>query len=465
MSINLIYGPPGTGKTTYLLNLLEDLLKRYGPDEIAYVSYTRKGSYEGRDRALERFNYAEEDFPYFRTLHSIAFRELRMSRASMISRAYYKSFSEKMGMKFTGFYTEDFRNDDDRYLFFDILHRNNPKAAKRFLYDMDTEKLRFVQHNYTRFKKHMNIFDFTDLLENYVKEGKSLPVKVAIIDEAQDLTSLQWKMIWKAFCECEDIFIAGDDDQAIYEWSGADVDYFLNLKGDTQILGKSYRLPDNILKFSEGITERIEHRVSKEYKGTGKEGRIKFLGQLDEIQLDEKQSYLFLARNNWFLKEYEEFLKARGIVYRKKGVLSIDMRDFHAIRDFVELKKTRDNKFMTSALRTRIKKNVDLNLQWYDNLDLPSEKINYYREVLRRKKNIDDIKIEVGTIHSVKGGEADNVVLLSDVTKSVYRNLENNPDSEHRVFYVGVTRTKQNLYIVNSRTKNEYIFYRRPRYE
>lgn len=463
--IKITYGPPGTGKTTYLLNLLEELLKKYSPQEIAYVSYTRKGSYEGRDRALERFNYTEEDFPYFRTLHSIAFRQLNVSRGNMISRSYYKAFSEKMGMKFTGFYTEDFRNDDDKYLFFDILQRNNPKAAKRFILDMDIDKLRFVQHNYDRFKKHMNIYDFTDLLEIYVRDGKTLPVKVAIIDEAQDLTTLQWKMIWKAFSECEEVHIAGDDDQAIYEWSGADVEYFLNIKGSSEILRKSYRLPDNVLNFSKSITNQIHKRVKKDYHGTGKEGRINFMADIDELNINEEETYLMLSRNNWFLQEFEKYCRERGIIYRKKGELSYKHRDFEAIVDFVNLKKTRDRKHHTSALKTRLKKTIDLDKQWYDNFNLDEKTIAYYREIMKKKRDLKKCNIEIGTIHSVKGGEADNVILMSDVTKQVKKNIDSNPDSEHRVFYVGVTRTKRNLTIVNSRSKNEYIFYRRPHYE
>ena len=51
----IIFGAPGCGKTYYLLNLLEDLLKTYKPHEIAFVSFTRKGAYEGRNKAMERF--------------------------------------------------------------------------------------------------------------------------------------------------------------------------------------------------------------------------------------------------------------------------------------------------------------------------------------------------------------------------------------------------------------------------
>ena len=51
-------------------------------------------------------------------------------------------------------------------------------------------------------------------------------------------------------------------------------------------------------------------------------------------------------------------------------------------------------------------------------------------------------------IHSVKGGEEDNVVLLTDLTTNTNRSYLKQPDDETRLFYVGATRTKENLHII-----------------
>ena len=75
-NVSTIFGAPGCGKTTYLIEVLKEVLQHHDPNEIAFVSFTRKGSYEGRDRAMEMFGFNEEDFPYFRTIHSLAFRDL-----------------------------------------------------------------------------------------------------------------------------------------------------------------------------------------------------------------------------------------------------------------------------------------------------------------------------------------------------------------------------------------------------
>ena len=77
-NVKVIYGPPGAGKTTRLMEILKEELKTNAPDKIAFVSFTKKGAYEGRDRAIAEFGYKKEDFPFFRTLHSIAFRALNV---------------------------------------------------------------------------------------------------------------------------------------------------------------------------------------------------------------------------------------------------------------------------------------------------------------------------------------------------------------------------------------------------
>jgi superfamily I DNA/RNA helicase len=96
---------------------------------------------------------------------------------------------------------------------------------------------------------------------------------------------------------------------------------------------------------------------------------------------------------------------------------------------------------------------------WYESFRWEQEEIDYYRNVIGAGNHTKGVRIDVSTIHSVKGAEADHVVLLSDMTRSTYENLKNNPDSEHRAFYVGVTRAAHSLTIVEPSTKLFYTFY------
>lgn len=457
MVVKLIFGPPGTGKTTKLLSILEKELETYSIENIAYVSFTREGVYQGKSRAKEKLDVPYNQMIYFRTLHSIAFKEIGMKRVDVIDKKMYKIFSDKMGMNFTGYYTEEFRHNDDRYLFFSILHRNNPKVAINYMYDMDETTLRFVQVNYKRFKQAYKIFDYTDMIELFIEKNKHLPVKVAIIDEAQDLTSLQWNMIWVAFRKADKIYIAGDDDQAIYEWSGADVEYFLKIKGDMEILNKSYRLPNRILNFSKSISSLITHRVNKHYEGLEKEGKIYFIENLEELNLEDGKTWMFLSRNRCFLNPIETFIREKGLVYKKNDELSIKQEDVKAINLYTKVSKTMImNDIENITLKKYLKENIDLRKPWYESFKWDADKIMYYRDIIGKKTNIKECRIRIETIHSVKGDEADNVVVTTDVTKQVYYNLTFNGDSEHRVFYVACTRTKENLYILLGQNHYQY---------
>ena len=208
----IIYGPPGTGKTTTLLNILESELKNYNSKEIAFVSFTKKGVYEGKERAMDRFNILPAELPFFRTIHSLCFQEGAYKRSMVMDKDNYKEFSDKMGMKFTGYYTNEFQHNDDRYLFYDTLERNTPGMAELLLNDLDSNRVLYVRNNLVKYKTIKNKVDFTVMLEQYVIKGEPLPVKVAIADEAQDLTGLQWKVIEKAFSNVDKLYIAGDDD-------------------------------------------------------------------------------------------------------------------------------------------------------------------------------------------------------------------------------------------------------------
>jgi len=91
----IILGPPGTGKTTKLLELLERSLRSFRSETISFISFTRKAANEAADRACEALNKERDEFPLFRTMHSIAYEYLGINRSSIVILNDYFAVAKK----------------------------------------------------------------------------------------------------------------------------------------------------------------------------------------------------------------------------------------------------------------------------------------------------------------------------------------------------------------------------------
>lgn len=433
------------------MSILERELADTSAHEIAFVSFTRQGAYEGAERARSLYNLSKKDVPYFRTLHSIAYRELGITPDQVIDKNHYRVLSEKLDMNFLGYYTEDLRHNDDQYIFYDRLVRNNRHAGFYYVKDLDTVKLERVRDTYKRFRRDLGIYDFTDMIQRFVENKNTLPVTVAIIDEAQDLTTLQWRMVWTAFANAERVYIAGDDDQAVYEWSGADVNYFLGLHGEQTILDQSYRLPKLVWDYANRITGAMTNRIPKVFSHVGQTGVLKIISSLRELQIDNEKTWLFLARNNKDLKLVTDYLRALGLPYTHKGKKSVKTETIKAIHTYEGMRRGETEKWgghLHRLYKLVDYENVGFTKPWYDVFNLPDKDLAYYRDIFAKRTNPEDRNIRVDTIHGSKGSEADNVVLLTDISHNVNKNYNSNMDSELRVFYVGVTRAREKLFLL-----------------
>ena len=153
-------------------------------------------------------------------------------------------------------------------------------------------------------------------------------------------------------------------------------------------------------------------------------------------------------------------VQKQGLPYKKKGNAVLTPEHIDVINFYENKRKTRIIDNMEERRLQRIMKpEANLNHAWFEALNWPQELIDYTRTMVAKKPgNLLNPKINISTIHSIKGGEADNVFILSDITKNVKENMERNPDSEHRVFYVGATRAKKQLRLILPQTKIYYDF-------
>ena len=110
------------------------------------------------------------------------------------------------------------------------------------------------------YKSDTGKLSFTDMISNYVEQCSPPKLEILIVDEAQDLVPLQWKMVLKLAGNAEKIYFAGDDDQAIHRWAGVNVDLFMRCSENVRVLDQSYRLPRSAYDLAMNVVRRIRHR-------------------------------------------------------------------------------------------------------------------------------------------------------------------------------------------------------------
>ena len=492
----IVLGPPGTGKTTTLLNEVDRYLKQTDPDKIGYFSFTQKAAHEARDRAMSKFNLGEGDLPYFRTLHSLAFRRLGIKKEDVLQRRHYEDLGKKTGYSLdyneydnehTGLFTT--KSDLLRIIQLAKLRGITPEQQynlKEHTQDIEIGQLKQFVYDLNQYKKEYNLIDFTDMITEFVKSDKSPKFDVVFIDEAQDLSLSQWDMAKSIWDKTGDTFIAGDDDQAIFRWAGADVDSFITQTGKIMQLTQSYRIPQVVHDVASNIVNKIQNRLPKEWRPKTQRGLLSYYDDFEQVNM-KQGNWLVLARTRFMLNELEDQLYSRGLYYENKFKTNKEQDLYKAITDWENLRKDvdinydqlerissymsqnhfekqslkymdKDANYKMSGLRERGWLKTDK--IWFEAFDsAPQKKVRYIRRMRENGEKLNSApRIILSTIHGVKGGEQDNVVLLTDLSRNTQRNYENNPDDENRLFYVGATRTKNHLHVI--RPKDIYKGYK-----
>jgi len=483
-----IFGPPGTGKTTRLLDMVDKALADgIQPHQIAFLAFTKKAAREARERACERFDLsAKDDLVFFQTLHSFGNRLSGLRNENLMNDEHYRELSTHIGVDLNVRVNEEEERISSQHPILELLHLSRArKVSVRKQYDesnllVSWTEVSYITTAFNDYKAANGLHDFTDMLEVFVEHGAHLcpHFKICFLDEAQDLSPLQWDMAHILEDHSDRMYAAGDDDQAIFRWNGADVGHLINLPGSSDTLSQSYRVPHRVHALAETITRRISHRFPKVYEPRDAPGAIEHLYDLSNLNMDHG-SWLILAHTNYMLSPIDAELKTMGLLFERNHKSSIKERVAEAVNGWEQLRKNREVSLHTvkaiysfmSGNDGRIARGhkrpkaleeelfslhklqeshgllIGAEYIWHDALDkLPPLDREYIIAFLRKGERFNaKPRIQLTTIHQSKGGEADNVVLFSDISPAAAKDIG---DDLHRLFYVAVTRTRNTLYLV-----------------
>ena len=483
-----ILGPPGTGKTTRLLHYARTFLKLGTPiDKIGYFAFTKKAAGEAKERMLDQNKkLKEKDLKHFRTLHSLAFWKLGMKKSEVMQDEHYEDIGRELGIEVTiysnGEEKTGFVDSDSEY--FNIINAARIKEISTeeeyntdmYSQDLDKNLLYILKTELDNYKKAYSLKDYTDMIENFIVAELCPKYDVVFIDEAQDLSPIQWKMFDVLKKNSKHIILAGDDDQAIYGWAGADVKRFQQEPAKEIVLPQSYRVPRLVQHIADNILSRIsdERRLKKEWKARDEDGSINPITSIEDVPL-HKGKWLVLARYNDKLIKLKPILREMGIYFEYKNRKSYKTRLYAAIQNYtrwtkgslLSISECRDLfEYFGKDFPQNEERMYDLKefgysptQPWFEVFETEPEDSLYIRDMLQSGEELSkEARVKLSTIHAAKGGEADNVLLILDNTKTIREAIEKSQDKEdeeNRVWYVGVTRTKQNLYIMAAKKEDQ----------
>lgn len=510
--VTKIYGPPGTGKTTRLLQIVEHEIKNNGVarENIAYLSHTRAANEviveRLQDRGLVGVN-ANRDVPWFRTIHSACARMVGVGVGAVLEpRLDYKKFFDEYKMRVTPHETLDaFENFSDLTDDFNVALAAQSFAVNT-MRDIDEVCASLPQHPalvkaardqffraWKEFKAKHGKWDFTDMLVEYANgPDRPLPVSIGILDEAQDLSDLQWKIVQKMFSRCQRIYMAGDDDQAIYGFIGGSEYGFYRFPADEEmVLERSYRVPKVIGDKATKIIRVLPERKEKNVIWRGTPGSVNIAGW-DEMQMpwkewrDAKKSVMVLTRHRRGTNRFARTLREIGVPHAVNGVhagatpegdvyatctrlkAGEKVRPKHIANIYKMLGRREDErKYRNAGAKDRDALvgakdiDIDLNGNWlfqFTTKNQWTERKFFDIDRLVHQHGVDAILnaplVNISTMHAAKGREADIVVIEPDCTAIVKKNVL--LPAEVRLAYVSLTRAKEQV-IVRLPSTDTYI--------
>ncbi|PSP56327.1 ATP-dependent DNA helicase Rep [Halobacteriales archaeon QS_1_67_19] len=524
--VTRLFGGPGSGKTTELLDRVESLLDEdgVGVNDILLVSYTRAAANEVRERLAERRDLNPRSLQgSVCTMHAKAYELLDLSRNDVVGESDKKEFCEDYGLEFEDEYSGAGRrtarsttlgnkiiatsqwlqrtrrdvadwydvpfqwNDEEVRLPPDI----DPNAQEGNKYTptwpSDDDRLDVPEaiRAWRSYKGEHGIVGFADMLER-VKQRSLLPnVDYLVIDEFQDITSLQYDVYeeWKP--HMDRVLIAGDDDQVVYAWQGADPGLLLEEGGNDVILDTSHRLPSEILRVVQQEVQHIDKRQEKNLSPRKQGGSVEQVDGPSMLELVRNVRYtveehegtlmlLFRARYQMFrfIDEFidegipfkcltdqrmwtdrlQQYIEAVERVDREEPITGLQARRLaDMLADSAFGTNERDGLFDAIEEReedadtddlAEFEVEADFVTDFAPFMPGPASAADMVRKVTSFQKNsmrayfngeyqgMEADRVRIGTIHSAKGREADHVFVATDLTEKVVEQMAATVDED-----------------------------------
>jgi len=525
-----VFGPPGTGKT-YMLNRivfhmigvedntrffyeynLELPHKSYTMSHIAYVSFMNSAVDELLGRLGVKRNYKSGPWG---TLHGLALH-LLIKDEVIPKEIVSNTFRGKAGLywwrrKFTYEYGLPYDPEEEvKMLMGNQLFDGLSYAVNVYypqvqdinrvldkLYEVyeNKELVRYAEE-WLKFKEKNNIIDFDDILMYAYDYAPVLDAPVLVVDEFQDFGPLQYE-IFKIFAQDKEwVIVAGDDDQVVSSYCGAEPRFLVELPGVGSdfdvVLKRSHRIPEVVHEASQSFIKKyVKYRYPKEFLPRAEGGTMwtvrlgyHYITRLVERFAQKNYSVLVLARTNALVRDLEKLLLTEGIeYYRYKSRVTQVWRDFinriydviYRIKHKKKVKETELRFFFRFTKVPESKVNAiakafatgNVPLDMYKIFDKPLRILEFAKvaEYLGSQEKADLAlralhnlvvgkrekfpgKITIETIHASKGREADIVILLDTITPRIFSDMSSNRDNfeaEMRVWYVAMTRARHAL--------------------
>ncbi|WP_292388584.1 UvrD-helicase domain-containing protein [Methanosarcina sp. UBA5] len=512
-----IWGGPGCGKTAYLMKIYGNLIQDEGymPSDITVSTFRKTAANDLIQQASSLTkNPFTETRQHVGTLHSICNR--LAGYPNLLGPKDIREFLEEYGYaRYLPTYTKyrlgpDHLNAEetvysgDPFDLYNWLRNTDTPVEKAFRYPgignilIPIRKIPKFVYDYEEFKEKKKKFDFSDQIQKVRNEKIELDTQILMIDEVQDLTRQQIEVVKMWEPNLDIMIIAGDPLQSIYGYLGGTPDFYRNWGAEEIILPKSYRLAKPTWKTACQILESEGMQPPGiESNGLGSPDTVNFCGY-SEITPGLGGSELHLVRCNYQANAIAMDLAERGIVFG--GLHGWTEQEINLFNTIFKFRK--GDSMIGSELKTLVE-NYELKLfrYWGSKENLieyfesstcrfqlavakgymtptlcnilqsknPTAKMRgcgklkrvKIENALRVRKNVITLeevkKIQILTIHGAKGLEADVVFLHAAITPRIRKSLlipGEESAAEARVWYVGVTRARERLFVIKDKGQN-----------